>query len=62
LNGILSSADSIYVASRYLDIFDITQLAFKNADFNQSGLKYFNVLPFTLTFESDMDYNFLIEE
>jgi hypothetical protein len=62
LNGILSSAHSIYVANRYLDIFDITQLAFKNASFNQSTLKYFNVMPFTLDFVSDMDYNFLVED
>jgi hypothetical protein len=62
LNGILSSANSIYVASRYLDIFAITQLAFMDADFNQSTLSYFNVMPFTLSFISDMDYNFLVEE
>jgi hypothetical protein len=62
LNGILSGANSIYVASRYLDIFDITQLTFTDADFNQSTLRYFNVMPFTLNFISDMDYNFLVED
>jgi hypothetical protein len=62
LNGILSSANSIYVASRYLEIFDITQLTFIDANFNQSTLKYFNVMPFTLSFVSDMDYNFLVED
>jgi hypothetical protein len=62
LNGILSSANSIYVASRYLDVFNITQLSFREADFNQSALAYFNVMPFVLHFDSDMDYNFLIDE
>jgi hypothetical protein len=62
LNGILSSADSIYVASAYLDIFEITQLAFVSADFNQDTAAYFNVMPFTLSFDSDKDYEFLIDE
>jgi hypothetical protein len=62
LNGILSHAGSIYVASAYLDIFDITMLAFSKAEFNQGGSAYFNVMPFTLTFDSDMDYSFLVDE
>jgi hypothetical protein len=62
LNTILTSANSIYVASAFLDIFGIARLALKEADFNQSILKHFNVMPFTLNFDSDMDYNFLIDE
>jgi hypothetical protein len=62
LNTILTSANSIYVASAFLDIFEIAKLAFKEADFNQSTLKFFNVMPFTLKFDSDRDYNFLVDE
>ena len=41
LNTILSSAKSLSVAGAYLDIFDITKLVLKSADFNQSNWKYF---------------------
>ena len=58
---ILNSTSSISCSSAYLDIFGITKLAFKKADFNQKELKHFNVLPIELTFESDEDYNFLVE-
>jgi len=60
LNYILSTAGSIDVASSYLCIFDIERLVLRMADFNQSMLKYFNVMPFKLTFDSDMDYDFLV--
>lgn len=61
LNTILSSAKSLSVAGAYLDIFDITKLVLKSADFNQSNWKYFNNFPFSLNLVSDDDYDFLIE-
>jgi len=62
LNRILSEAKSIQVASVYTCIFDIEKLAFTKADFHQSSWQHFNVMPFTLNFVSDMDYNFLVNE
>lgn len=58
---ILNSTSSISCSAAYLDIFGITKLAFKKADLNQKELKHFNVLPIELTFESDEDYDFLVE-
>jgi hypothetical protein len=60
LNKILSAATNIEVASAYLELFDICKLAFKTANFNQSDRTYFNIVPFTLTFDSDSDYDFLV--
>jgi hypothetical protein len=62
LNYILSHAGIIDVASAYLCIFDIEKLAFKSANFNQGQATYFNIMPFSLTFESDMEYDFLIND
>lgn len=62
LVSILNSTSSIQCSAAYLDIFDITKLAFKKADFNQKGLKHFNVLPFELSFDSDEDYGFLVKD
>ncbi|MCR4736916.1 MAG: hypothetical protein K5846_02000 [Bacteroidales bacterium] len=44
------------------DIFGINKLVMKDAKFEQKGLKYFNTLPLELTFESDEDYDFLVED
>ncbi|MDR1729950.1 MAG: DUF6046 domain-containing protein [Prevotellaceae bacterium] len=60
LNQILNEARSINVASVYLYAFGITKLALKTADFKQSELKAFNVMPFTLNFVSDRDYSFKV--
>ena len=62
LNQILNGAKSIQVASVYLCIFDIDKLVFKSASFDQEKLKHFNVMPFTLSFVSDKDYDFLVSE
>ena len=59
---ILNSTTSISCSSAYLDIFGINKLVMKNAKFDQNGLKYFNTLPLELTFDSDEDYNFLVED
>ncbi len=59
---ILNSTSSISCSSVYLDIFGINKLVLTNANFNQKGLKYFNVLPFDITFDSDEDYNFSVED
>ena len=62
LNQILSETKSISIASRYTRIFDINKMVFKTANFNQSTWVHFNVMPFTITFDSDMDYDFLVNE
>jgi len=50
------------VASPCLEAFGICKVILKSADFKQSNLKYFNVMPFELSLISDTDYNFLVEE
>jgi len=60
LNEILSTSGSLSVDSAYLDIFGISKLVVKTADFNQESWKYFNVTPFVIDFVSDDDYDFLI--
>jgi len=60
LNEILSTTGSLSVDSAYLDVFGISKLVVKKADFNQSSWKYFNIVPFTIDFLSDEDYDFLI--
>lgn len=62
LNKILSAAKSIEVASVYLSLFDICKLAFTTATFNQTEWKHFNIMPFSLTFDSDSDYDFLVSD
>ena len=59
---ILNSTSSISCSSAYLDIFGINKLVMTEAKFDQKGLKYFNTLPLELTFDSDEDYNFLVED
>jgi hypothetical protein len=60
LNKILSEAKSIGVASVYTDIFGINKIVMKDSRFDQSMWLNFNEMPFTLNFESDMDYDFLV--
>lgn len=58
LNKILSKAESLQVASVYLESgFGITELVFERANFNQSNLKHFNVMPFSIDFISDNKHN-----
>lgn len=59
---ILNSTSSISCSSAYLDIFGINKLVMTEAKFDQKGLKYFNTLPLELTFDSDEDYTFLVED
>lgn len=59
---ILNSTSSISCSSAYLDIFGINKLVMKEAKFDQKGLKYFNTLPLDLTFESDEDHTFSVED
>jgi hypothetical protein len=60
LNDILNEEDSLDVSSAYLNCFGITKIALENAIFNQSIKSHYNLMPFTLNFKSDMDYEFLI--
>jgi len=59
---ILNSTSSISCSSAYLDIFGISKLVLTQAKFDQKGLKYFNTLPLELTFNSDEDYSFLVQD
>lgn len=59
---ILTSTSSISCSSAYLDIFGINKLVLTQAKFDQKGLKYFNTLPLELTFESDEDHTFSVED
>ena len=45
-----------------METFGISWMVLKTAKFNQQELKHFNAMPFTLDFESDETYNFLVEE
>ena len=38
------------------------KIALDSANFNQSAMKFFNVMPFTLNFSSDEDYDFLLSD
>ena len=61
LNELLSTKTLIAVASRYInDIFGVYQVVFKSGDFNQSSMRGMNVMPYKLTLDSDMDYDFLV--
>lgn len=59
---ILDQPESFEVANVYLETFGICNMILKDAKFEQSTIKYMNAMPFTLTFTSDEDYNFLIED
>ncbi|MDR3094921.1 MAG: DUF6046 domain-containing protein [Bacteroidales bacterium] len=61
LGRILSEESTLMCSNPYLDLFGIGRLAFRSADFNQESAMYFNVMPFVLTFDSDMGYEFLVE-
>ena len=58
---ILNKTTSFYAASVLLSAFDIHKVVMNAAKFDQKEMKYFNVLPFVLTLNSDDEYNFLIE-
>ena len=62
LEIILNEEKSFEAKSVLLEAFGIDWVVLKTANFEQKDLKYFNTLPFTLTFESDYNYNFLLEE
>lgn len=38
------------------------KMVMTNANFNQKSLKYFNVMSFDMTFNSDEDHFFLMED
>jgi len=62
LEIILNEEKSFEAKSVLLEAFGIDWVVLRQAKFEQQELKYFNTLPFTLTFESDETYNFLLEE
>jgi hypothetical protein len=61
LMNILSAADMIEVTNIYLnDIFLVYDMVFESGDFDQNAIKYMNVMPYSLTFKSDTEYDFLL--
>ncbi len=59
----LFAVDEKYkIANTFANSFDIGRVVLTKALFKQQDQKYINVLPFSLTFDSDEDYDFLIEE
>jgi len=63
LNDILTPNEPINVTSVYLnDIFGVTKIVFTRGSFDQRQIKHFNIMPFTLSFMSDIDHSFLVED
>ncbi|MDR3286874.1 MAG: DUF6046 domain-containing protein [Prevotellaceae bacterium] len=62
LIGLLSKKTNLNVESSLMYMFDIKQMVFKSGTFDQSMAKYVNAMPFSLTFVSDIDYDFLVED
>lgn len=58
---ILKQPEALKVANKYLEAFDISKMVLKNADYDQSSQKYMNVLPFSLNFISDEDYELEVD-
>lgn len=50
------------IASPYWEAFEICKVVLKQADFKQSSLRYFNIMPFEMTLLNDVDYEFLIDD
>jgi hypothetical protein len=62
LQRIFADHKQFQIANVFLNEgFDIFDVVLQSADFNQSGLKYFNVMPFSLNLLSDSDYDFLVQ-
>lgn len=63
LQQILAINKKLYISSKLLNgIYDITQVVVEKANFMQNSMQYFNVMPYTITLMSDMDYDFLVED
>ena len=63
LVSILSAEDTVQVESVLInDVYGVTKMALSKATYNQDGAKYCNVMPFTLEFISDTDYDFEVVE
>lgn len=58
---VLRPNQNMEVASPYLEAFGICKVVLNQADFKQSNLRHFNVMPFELILHSDVDYDFLVE-
>lgn len=58
---ILKEPAALKVANKYLEAFDISKMVLRIADYDQSAQKYMNVLPFSLNFLSDEDYELQID-
>lgn len=58
---LLRQTDTFKVKNKYLEAFDIYEMALKRANFNQDKAKYMNVLPFELNFISDERYELEVD-
>jgi hypothetical protein len=58
---LLKEPAALKVANKYLEAFDISKVVLKNADYDQSSQKYMNVLPFSVNFISDEDYELQVD-
>ncbi|HQP04412.1 MAG TPA: DUF6046 domain-containing protein [Bacteroidales bacterium] len=56
LKKILSTPGRIRIYSKYLQLFDITQVVYQSGDYDQDSARYMNHLPFSFQFLSDDDY------
>jgi len=57
---LLEKHKSFYVTHVFANAVGIHKIAYERGSFNQSAMKFFNVMPFSLQFVSDKDYDFLV--
>lgn len=58
---VMRTPDTLNVASKYLEAFDISQVVVKEVKYMQQRQKHVNQLPFTITLISDEDYELEME-
>lgn len=58
----LHNERSVFIANQFINSFGIKKVILSEASFDQSKMIHFNVMPFSLTFSSDEDYDFLVQQ
>lgn len=61
LARLLKTPETLKVANKYLEAFDIYNVVVERVDFKQQEQKYMNVLPFTIKLISDENYELEVE-
>lgn len=56
--NLLQTYKRFKVLSKYLEIFNITHLVMRNAEWDQRGARFFNAQPFDFQFVADKEYTF----